>query len=62
VGTTILQRYRTIDHVAPDRSAPTNWLVDAARLAPNCTYDAVHIDEGFDSLGYHIRLMRKRGN
>ena len=31
------------------------------RLAPEKTR-VVHIDEGFDFLGYHIRRMRKRGN
>ena len=30
------------------------------RLAPEKTR-VVHIDEGFDFLGYHIRRMRKRG-
>lgn len=30
------------------------------RLAPEKTH-VVHIDEGFDFLGYHIRRMRKRG-
>ena len=30
------------------------------RLAPEKTR-VVHIDEGFDFLGFHIRRMRKRG-
>jgi RNA-directed DNA polymerase len=48
-------------HAEALREQVTTVLVPLGlRLAPNKTR-TVHIDEGFDFLGFHIRRMRKRG-